>query len=130
MSETSVVSGKVDEYHGGKQMAHPDYVGTLAQKAELAAVEPVYRLTEGLTPRIMRKAVTASVAQAPAGDERLTRWRSGDCARRTHRVRRIRTSQTRIAPTRRARPSRSASSTITPAPSRRPDRSTAGAAPR
>src|SRR5262249_27762554 len=58
-------SGKVDEFHGGKTMAHPDYVGTLAQKAELAAIEPVYRLTEGLTPRIMRKAVTASVTQAP-----------------------------------------------------------------
>jgi ATP-dependent DNA helicase RecG len=65
IGEIRVVSGRVDEYHGGKQMAHPDYVGTLAQKAELAAVEPVYRLTEGLTPRIMRKAVTASVAQAP-----------------------------------------------------------------
>jgi ATP-dependent DNA helicase RecG len=60
-----VVSGRVDEYHGGKQMPHPDYVGTLEQKAELAAVEPVYRLTEGLTPRIMRKAVTAAVALAP-----------------------------------------------------------------
>src|SRR5262249_43957147 len=54
-----------DEFGGGKQMAHPDYVGTLAQKAELAAVEPVYRMTEGLTPRIMRKAVAAAVKLAP-----------------------------------------------------------------
>jgi ATP-dependent DNA helicase RecG len=60
-----VVSGRVDEYHGGKQMPHPDYVGTVEQKAALAIVEPVYRLTEGLTPRVMRKAVTAAVALAP-----------------------------------------------------------------
>ncbi len=65
IGEIRIVSGKVDEFHGGKTMAHPDYVGTLAQKAELAAVEPVYRLTEGLTPRVMRKAVGAAVNMAP-----------------------------------------------------------------
>ncbi|HEY7608464.1 MAG TPA: DEAD/DEAH box helicase, partial [Alphaproteobacteria bacterium] len=63
--EIRVVSGRVDEYGGGKQMAHPDYVGTLEQRAELAAVEPVYRLTEGLTPRVMRKSVAAAVKLAP-----------------------------------------------------------------
>ena len=63
--EIRVVSGRVDEFHGGKTMPHPDYVGTLTQRGELAAIEPVYRLTEGLTPRIMRKAVTAAVAMAP-----------------------------------------------------------------
>ena len=65
IGEIRVISGKVDEYHGGKTMAHPDYVGTLAQKNELAAVEPVYRLTEGLTPRVMRKSVTSAVQMAP-----------------------------------------------------------------
>ena len=65
VGEIRVVSGRVDEYHGGKQMAHPDYVGTLEQKAEMAAVEPVYRLTEGLTPRVMRKAVAGAVSMAP-----------------------------------------------------------------
>src|SRR5688572_9109045 len=63
--EIRIVSGRVDEYHGGKTMAHPDYVGTLEQKAELATVEPVYRMTEGLTPRVMRKAVGAAVSMAP-----------------------------------------------------------------
>ena len=60
-----IISGKVEEYGGGRQMAHPDYVGTLEQKAELAIVEPVYRLTEGLGPRVMRKAVAAAVKLAP-----------------------------------------------------------------
>ena len=65
VGEIRVVSGRVDEYHGGKTMPHPDYVGTLEQKSELAAVEPVYRLTEGLTPRVMRKSVAAAVSLAP-----------------------------------------------------------------
>jgi ATP-dependent DNA helicase RecG len=65
VGEIRVVSGRVDEYHGGKTMPHPDYVGTLEQKSELATVEPVYRLTEGLTPRVMRKSVAAAVSLAP-----------------------------------------------------------------
>jgi ATP-dependent DNA helicase RecG len=65
VGEMRVVSGKVEEYAGGRQMVHPDHVGTLAQKDELAAVEPVYRLTEGLTPRVMRKAVAGAVNLAP-----------------------------------------------------------------
>jgi len=74
-----VVSGKVEEFGGGKQMAHPDYVGTVEQKAEMAAVEPVYRLTEGLGPRVMRKAVGGALALAPElpewGDSHLVRQR-------------------------------------------------------
>ncbi|MCW5771885.1 MAG: ATP-dependent DNA helicase RecG [Rhodospirillaceae bacterium] len=65
VGETRIVSGMVDEFGGGRQMAHPDYVGTLEQKDELATVEPVYPLTEGLTPRVMRKAVAAAVKLAP-----------------------------------------------------------------
>jgi ATP-dependent DNA helicase RecG len=65
VGEIRVISGRVDEYHGGKTMPHPDYVGTLEQKSELAAIEPVYRLTEGLTPRVMRKSVAAAVSLAP-----------------------------------------------------------------
>ena len=65
VGEIRVISGRMDEYHGGKTMPHPDYVGTLEQKSELAAIEPVYRLTEGLTPRVMRKSVAAAVSLAP-----------------------------------------------------------------
>src|SRR5690606_24399139 len=62
---TRIISGRVEEFNGGKQMPHPDYVGTIEQKAELAIVEPVYRLTEGLGPRVMRKAVSGALALAP-----------------------------------------------------------------
>ncbi|MDT8343261.1 MAG: ATP-dependent DNA helicase RecG [Thermohalobaculum sp.] len=60
-----VVSGKVDFYDGRLQMPHPDLVLTEAEAAGLAPFEPVYGLTEGVTARIMAKAVAGALARAP-----------------------------------------------------------------
>src|ERR1700759_1442198 len=50
-----VLSGKIERFKDRLQMAHPDYV--VEPGGHFALHEPVYGLTEGLTPRPMAKAV-------------------------------------------------------------------------
>ena len=49
--EIRVVSGKAESYRGILQMTHPDHIATPAEAAKLPAIEPVYRLTAGLTAK-------------------------------------------------------------------------------
>lgn len=63
--ETRVVSGRVELFGGRRQMTHPDHIGRLADLDRLKTVEPVYRLTEGLTPKPLAKAVAAALERAP-----------------------------------------------------------------
>jgi len=60
-----VVSGTVDEFGGEKQMAHPDHIGTIEELEELMTVEPVYRLTAGLSLKVVGKAIRAALERAP-----------------------------------------------------------------
>ncbi len=60
-----VVSGTVDEFGGEKQMAHPDHIGTTEELEELMTVEPVYRLTAGLSLKVLGKAIRAALDRAP-----------------------------------------------------------------
>ncbi|MFP3386362.1 ATP-dependent DNA helicase RecG, partial [Tritonibacter sp. SIMBA_163] len=59
------MSGKVESYHGLPQMAHPDHVAPPDQKDSVGTVEPVYPLTQGLTQKVVRKAVAAALKSAP-----------------------------------------------------------------
>ena len=63
--EIRIVSGKLEKYGDRLQMVHPDHIGTEEEFAELARVEPVYPLTEGLTPKTAVKAVRAALELAP-----------------------------------------------------------------
>ena len=63
--ETRVVSGRIEEYGGERQMTHPDHIGTLEEIAQLQAVEAVYPLTAGLSPKSLHKAIGTAVADAP-----------------------------------------------------------------
>ncbi len=65
VGETRVVSGKIDLFDGEAQMAHPDHVGTLAELDRIRAVEPVYPLTEGLSQRVLAKAIRSALDGAP-----------------------------------------------------------------
>ena len=60
-----VVSGKLEEYQGVLQMTHPDHIGSAEELARMQAVEPVYPLTAGLTPRPLGRAVRAALEHAP-----------------------------------------------------------------
>jgi ATP-dependent DNA helicase RecG len=61
--ETRYVSGRVGIYDGRLQMVHPDMVVDEKGLATLPAVEPVYSLTEGLGPAIVRRAVNGSLGR-------------------------------------------------------------------
>ncbi len=65
VGEERVVSGKIELFDGKRQMSHPDHIGTLQQLDDIKRVEPVYPMTEGLSPKILDKAIRAALAKAP-----------------------------------------------------------------
>ncbi len=65
VGETRVVSGKIEMFDGEAQMAHPDHVGTLDELDLIRAIEPVYPLTAGLSPKVLAKAIRGALAAAP-----------------------------------------------------------------
>ena len=65
-----IVSGTMALYDGMLQMVHPDFVVDEAALASLPAIQPVYPLTEGLTPQALRRAVAAALEQVPT----LAEW--------------------------------------------------------
>ncbi len=69
--ETRVVSGRIERFREQIQMTHPDHIARPEEFATLAAIEPVYGLTAGLTPKVMAKAVRGALDRAPALPEWL-----------------------------------------------------------
>ncbi|QRY69258.1 ATP-dependent DNA helicase RecG [Ensifer sp. PDNC004] len=65
VDETVIVSGKVEWFNGRPSMVHPDYAVRASEAENLPLVEPVYGLTAGLSPRILRKSIEAAVARVP-----------------------------------------------------------------
>src|SRR6266849_574230 len=66
-----VISGHVEFYGSVPQIAHPDYVVPPEQADQLKAIEPVYKLTAGLSSRIVGKAAVAALERAPEVPEWL-----------------------------------------------------------
>jgi len=73
VGERRIVSGTAAFYDGMLQMVHPDRVVPEADADTLPLVEPVYPLTEGLTPNLARKAVAGALSRVPA----LPEWQDG-----------------------------------------------------
>jgi ATP-dependent DNA helicase RecG len=65
IGETRVVSGKVEHYNNQIQITHPDHIVAPEDAASLKPIEPVYGLTQGLTPRVLGRAVDTAIARAP-----------------------------------------------------------------
>ncbi len=65
VGEQRVVSGKVEFFDDKRQMTHPDHIVPLTEIEDIKRVEPVYALTEGLSPKTLSKAIRASVNMAP-----------------------------------------------------------------
>jgi ATP-dependent DNA helicase RecG len=63
--ETRIVSGEIEEFHGERQMAHPDLIATEEEFAKLPPAEPVYPTTAGLSSRVIAKAVHAALEHVP-----------------------------------------------------------------
>ena len=64
-----IVSGKVELFDGIAQMVHPDHMLPVEQADEIAAFEPVYPLTAGVTQRQMAGAAKGALARAPELEE-------------------------------------------------------------
>lgn len=60
-----IVSGKVDRFGGEIQILHPDHVVPPEEADTVPAFEPVYPLTQGLTGKGLRKAITAALETVP-----------------------------------------------------------------
>ncbi len=63
--ETRFISGSVDWFQGDPQIAHPDHIVSADEFAKLPLIEPVYPLTAGLSPKILGRAVRASLEKIP-----------------------------------------------------------------
>ncbi len=61
-----IISGRVDEYKGERQMSHPDYVLDPAKGELPPPVEPIYPLTAGLTNKRVHSTVKAALDLVPA----------------------------------------------------------------
>ncbi|MEY4555805.1 MAG: hypothetical protein RL093_924, partial [Pseudomonadota bacterium] len=59
-----LVTGKVERFNAEVQIVHPD-IFTPEQAGEIAAIEPVYPATAGLSSRVVRKLAQAALTQAP-----------------------------------------------------------------
>lgn len=65
IDEMVMVSGKVDWFNGRPSMVHPDFIVKSSEAENMALVEPVYPMTAGLTPKVLRKAIDGAVARIP-----------------------------------------------------------------
>jgi ATP-dependent DNA helicase RecG len=68
-----IVSGKVEMFGDRIVMPHPDYVARETQGETFPWIEPVWPLAAGVTPRVMRLAVTGALARLPEMPE----WHDG-----------------------------------------------------
>lgn len=60
-----VVSGKLELFDGMAQMVHPEHILPLEEAGNIPAFEPVYRLTQGVTQKLMFKAAQSTLARVP-----------------------------------------------------------------
>lgn len=60
-----IVSGRVDLFQGRVQMAHPDHIVTPENSDSMPLLEPIYPLTAGLTPKILRRTLTDALTRLP-----------------------------------------------------------------
>jgi ATP-dependent DNA helicase RecG len=71
IGETRLISGKVEFFNGLPQMAHPDAILPVSARDRIAVVQPIYRLTAGLTQPMLDRAMRAALARLPTLPEWL-----------------------------------------------------------
>ena len=64
--ERRFISGAIEWYGGEPQIAHPDHVVTAEEFGLLPLIEPVYPLTEGLSGKLLARAIRAALDKIPA----------------------------------------------------------------
>ncbi|WP_309084534.1 ATP-dependent DNA helicase RecG [Chelativorans sp.] len=69
-----LVSGRMEWFNGRPSMVHPDYIVPVSEADSLPPLEPVYPLTAGLSPKILRRAIGQALARLPD----LPEWQDED----------------------------------------------------
>lgn len=69
IGKTVIASGKIGDFQGGRQIVHPDHVLSPDKDDELPEVEPVYPMTANITPKQIRKFMSAALDGIPDLDE-------------------------------------------------------------
>jgi ATP-dependent DNA helicase RecG len=70
LGQTRAVSGRIERFGGELNMVHPDHIVPEDELANIQIVEPVYPMTAGLPPKVLRKAIEAALERLP----RLPEW--------------------------------------------------------
>ena len=65
VGERRIVSGRVELFQGRVQMAHPDHIVVPEQRDTMPVLEPVYPLTAGLSPKILRRTIGDALTRLP-----------------------------------------------------------------
>lgn len=65
MNKRRIVSGRVEEFQGERQMVHPDHICDPQRDARPPPVEPIYPLTAGLTNKRVHASVIAALQTIP-----------------------------------------------------------------
>jgi ATP-dependent DNA helicase RecG len=65
IGEQVTVSGRMEWFNGRPSMVHPDHIAPAGSTDALPLVEPVYPLTAGLTPKMLRRAIGQALARLP-----------------------------------------------------------------
>lgn len=60
-----VVSGVIEDFHGQRQMTHPDYAVPISKMNSIPKVEPVYPLQAGLTNRRLHGFIRQAISELP-----------------------------------------------------------------
>jgi ATP-dependent DNA helicase RecG len=74
------VSGQVSEFNGRRQINDPDYVESADRPNRIPDIDPVWRLTAGLWPRQVGRAMAQALQLVPA----LPEWHDAALLRREH----------------------------------------------
>ncbi|NVK35862.1 MAG: ATP-dependent DNA helicase RecG [Rhodobacteraceae bacterium] len=77
--ERRIVSGKVEWFNERPQMVHPDYVLAPDEAETMPAIEPIYPMTAGLSPKTLQKALFAALDRLPE----LPEWQNEPYLRQT-----------------------------------------------
>ena len=65
IGERRLISGRVELFQGRVQMAHPDHILPPSQTSKMPVFEPIYPLTAGLTPKILRRTIVDALTRIP-----------------------------------------------------------------
>jgi len=63
--KTVIISGAIESFNNDVQMVHPDHIVPLAEAEQIPQVEPVYRLTTGLTQKSITRGIDGALESLP-----------------------------------------------------------------